>query len=359
MNTQTFGAFRAAHVGAIIAASAGVLSACHRTPESNDVRTTIAASVADEARTYVVHDTTVDAVFDAAGTAAPIQQAILSTKLMGSVTEVAVREGDRVAAGQVLVRIDARDLTAKSAQISASIADAEALHRDAMTQANRMRALFADSAATRAQLDAAETGLARSVAALDAARGAAAELGAMTTYSIVRAPFSGIVTKRFVDPGAFAALGAPLVAIQDVSTLRITASATPDIARTLRRGQVLPGSIENRAVRATIEGTVPAMTGNVYTINALVANSASEFLSGSAASLSLPTGRRTMLVVPADAIVREGDLTGVTLRTAQGDERRWVRVGRQSGGFVEVTAGVRAGDRIVLPSTTATTVAGS
>ena len=308
---------------------------------------------------YAVHDTTIEASFDAAGVAAPIQQATLSTKLMGTVTDVLVREGDHVAAGQLLVRIDARDLSAKAAQVAASVAEAEALQRDAIVQANRIRALYADSAATRAQLDAAETGLARAKAGLQAAQAAESELGAVSSYSSVHAPFAGIVTKRFVDRGAFAAPGTPLVAMQDVSTLRISASTTPDIARGLHRGQTLTALVEHTPVGVTIEGVVPAVAGSLYTVNALVPNPDATLLGGSRATLTLPTGHRRVLVVPSVAIVREGDLTGVTLRTAQGDDRRWVRLGSALGDLIEVTAGLQSGDRVVVPTARVTAAMGN
>lgn len=341
-------AARVARLATLAVATTAFVAACgSRTQKSQGE---VATTTLPAAALYTVHDTTVTATFDAAGVAAPIQQATLSTKLMGSVTDVLVREGDRVGEGQSLVRIDARDLAAKSAQVSASLADADAMHRDALTQANRIRALYADSAATRAQLDAAETGLARAEAAVAAAHAAASELGAVSSYSLIRAPFAGIVTRRFVDPGAFAAPGAPLVAIQDVSTLRITANVTPDIARGLRRGQPLAATIEDQPVKATIEGAVPAMAGNLYTINALVPNPRGVLLAGSTATLALPAGTRATLVVPASAIVREGDLTGVVLHTATGDERRWVRLGLTAGTMVEISAGLRSGDRVVLAS---------
>lgn len=297
-----------------------------------------------------VRDTTLIATFDASGVAAPMQQSTLSTKIMGTVIAVFVQEGDAVAAGQPLVRIDARDLAAKSAQVSASIADAEAMRRDAITQANRVRALYADSAATRSQLDAVETGLARAEAGVRAAHAAAGEVGAMTSYATIRAPFAGIVTKRFVDAGAFAAPGAPLVSVQDASTLRITANAAPDAVRGVRRGQSIAATIEGRQVAATVEGVVPATSGNMYTVNALVANPARAILAGSAATLALPAGARATRVIPEAAVTREGDLTGVTLRTATGDETRWVRLGRTSGDVVEVIAGLRPGDRVVVPT---------
>lgn len=298
---------------------------------------------------YTVSDTTLRATFDASGVAAPLQQATLSTKVMGTVTAVLVHEGDAVRAGQLLVRIDARELGAKSAQVAASVAEAEAMQRDATTQAGRIRALYADSAATRAQLDAVETGLARAEAGLRNARAAAAELAAVSSYAEIRAPFPGLVTKRFVDPGAFAAPGAPLVAMQDATVLRVSVSAAPDVASGVRRGQELDATIEGRAVRATVEGVVPAMAGNLYTINARVPNPDGAVLAGSSATLAIPLGERSALVVPVAAIAREGDLTGVTLRTSTGDVTRWVRLGATAGEIVEVTAGLRAGDQIVVP----------
>ena len=311
--------------------------------------TTQAAAARQSGTIYTVKDTSVQAIFEASGTAEPVRQATLSTKLMGTVLEVLVKEGDAVVTGQRLVRIDARDLTAKEAQVSAGIADAEAMHRDALTQARRMRALYTDSAATRAQLDAAETGLARAEAGVRSAHAFAAELSAVRTYAVVRAPFAGIVTKRFVDAGAFATPGAPLISVQDGLQLRISANATPDLARDLRRGRPIGATIEGRPVGAIVEGVVPSSAGNLYTINALVANSNRSILSGSTATLLLPLGARRVLVVPASAVMRQGDLTGVTVRTAEGDEMRWIRLGPAAGGMVEVNAGLHAGDQVIVP----------
>ena len=347
-------------IRATLLSALGVLGAfaagCRRSSNENGASPAVGDVPRLTGTVYAVHDTTLHTVFEAAGVAAPIQQATLSTKLMGTVNDVLVKEGDAVAQGQPLVRIDARDLTAKSAQVAASVAEAEALHRDAVTQANRIRALYADSAATRAQLDAVETALARADAGVRAAQAASSELGAVSSYAVIRAPFSGIVTKRFVDPGAFAAPGAPLVAVQDGRQLRVTASATPDIARGLRRGQPLDAIVEGHPVGAVVEGLVPT-AGNLYAINAVIANAGGVVLPGSAATLRLPLGVHRALVVPAGAVFHQGDLTGVTVRTPKGDETRWVRLGATRDGVVEVTAGLRPGDSVVVPSPGTSTIA--
>jgi RND family efflux transporter MFP subunit len=340
------------------AVAAGLLlvtGACGR----SDARSTAARPASTPGTPYVVPDTTVAATLDAAGTAGPIAEATLSTKLMGAVTAVLVHEGDVVAAGQPLVHIDARDLAARASQVQASIAGARAAQHDAETQARRMRALFADSAATRAQLDAAETGLAQANAGLAAAEAGARELEATRAYADVRAPFAGVVTRRFVDPGAFAAPGAPLVTVQDDARLRVSVNAAPDAMRGLRRGMHVAATIEDTTVSAVVEGVVPA-AGNVYTLNAIVANPGRRLTAGGAAAIAIPQGRRAAVLVPAAAIHREGDLTGVIVREVGGDDLRWVRLGDMHGTLVEVTSGLHAGATIVVPpaAAVATTAGG-
>lgn len=306
--------------------------------------------------TLVVRDTTIRGTFEAAGVAEPMQRATLSTRLMGSVTAVLVREGDRVAKGQVLARIDARDLEAKRAQVDAGIAGAEAMYQDAATQATRFRALYADSAATRYQLEQVETGLARAEAGLRTARASREELDAIGEYAEIRAPFGGIVTRRFVDPGALAAPGAPIVEVQDASRLRVGVTVPPRLASSLRGGAGLDALIEGRPAHAVIEGAVPAPAGAVYTVNALVENPKGEFLPGSSATLRIPDGTRHAILIPAAALAQEGDLTGVRVVVKGTAELRWVKLGGQcsaSAGTapcIEVLSGLSPGDEIVVGS---------
>jgi len=296
---------------------------------------------------YAVQETTITASFEAAGIADPLQRATLSTKLMGSVVGVQVHEGDRVAKDQLLVRIDARDIDAKRAQVEAGIVSAEAVYQDALTQAKRFRALYADSAATRYQLDQVEMGLARAESGLQGARASRAELDAVGAYAEIRSLFAGIVTRRFVDPGAFVAPGAPLVEVQDASSLRVSVSVPPRVAATLRRGQRIEATIEGRPAAAVLEGVVPSPAGAVYTVNAVVPNPRGDFLPGSAATLRIPDGERLAVMIPSRALVRQGDLVGVRIETASGVELRWVKVGAVAGDLTEIYAGLRAGDRIL------------
>lgn len=306
-----------------------------------------AASTIATRTTLTIRDTLVRSTFDAAGVAEPLQRALLSTRLMGSVTGVLVREGDRVTRGQIVARIDARDIEARRAQVEANIGAADATYRDAETQAARFRALYADSAATRYQLDQVEMALSHAEAGLSAARGARAEVDAMGAYAVLEAPFAGVVTRRFVDPGSFVAPGAPLLELQDPSVLRIRVTAPPLVADALRRGAALEVTIENRPARGTVEGAVPGPAA-VYSINVLVDNARREFLPGSSATVRIPTGQRSAMVIPTAALIREGDLTGVRVRTPRGVERHWIKIRDLAPGATEVLAGLRDGDVILL-----------
>jgi RND family efflux transporter MFP subunit len=293
-----------------------------------------------------VIDTVGPEYFEASGTAEPVERATLSTRLMATVLMVVPLEGTRVRKGDVLVRLDASDLDARRKQAAAGIAEAAAMHDLAAVTAGRMRSLYADSAAPKAQLDAAEAGLARAASGLSAARATAAELEATAAYAEIRAPFDGIVTRRFVDPGAFAAPGAPLLTVEASDRLRISATVPAAMARGLAQGKHVAARLEGEVVDAVIEGVVPA-GGNLYTVNAILANGAGRQLAGSSATLLVVTGQRHLMLVPSDALVRQGDLVGVRRRMGGSAELTWLRIGGTVGDRTEVLSGLAVGDSVL------------
>lgn len=310
----------------------------------------VATTPAPAGSTFAVRDTVIASTIAFDGIAEPVQQATVATKLMGTVAEVFVHEGDAVTGGQPLVRIDARDMDAKAAQTAAAVAAARAARDNSSVQAGRIRRLYADSAAPKAMLDAAETGLAQAEAGLRAANASGAEVESVRDYAVIRAPFAGVVTRRMVDPGAFAAPGMPLATVQDASRLRLATTATPDAARALVRGSPLEATVDGHAARATVEGVVPAAAGGVYTINAIVANPRRSLAAGTPATLTVRVGTRHALLVPESALVREGDLVGVRVRSAGGADLRWVKTGDRVGSMIEILSGVRAGEQVLVPA---------
>lgn len=332
--------------GAIAAAAGAVFLAACGDGHEEAPAATVASAPAGETLTVTASPRV--AYLNATGVVRPIADATLSTKLMGSVTEVLVQEGDGVRRNQPLLRIDARELGARREQVEASLASAEAVLAEAELHVQRMRALYEEEAAPRAQLDAAETGYTRALAGVAAARASAAELAAVTSYAVIRAPFDGVVVRRMVDPGSFAVPGAPLLTVQDARSLRVSVSASPDAVHALKQGARVTAVVEGTAVPASIEGVVPGAAG-LFTINAIVDNGNGALPGTGAAELALPHGMRTSIVVPIQAIRRQGDLTGVYLRRGDTVLTRWVRLGPVSGDSVEVVSGLEDGDAIVVP----------
>jgi multidrug efflux pump subunit AcrA (membrane-fusion protein) len=130
--------------------------------------TTTASVPATDAVLATAIDTLLPTLLPADGVAAPMREAMLSTKLMATVTEVLVHEGDQVRAGQLLARLDARDVTAKAEQVAASVAAAEAGQAQAAANVARMRALFADDAAPKATWASPDGSRGQAVPALQA-----------------------------------------------------------------------------------------------------------------------------------------------------------------------------------------------
>jgi hypothetical protein len=84
------------------------------------------------------------------------------------------------------------------------------------------------------------------------------------------------------------------------------------------------------------------------TVNAMVRNRDRVAFAGSAATLALPQGTRTSLLLPRRALIREGDLTGVRLRRGNTAELRWIRVGGMHAAMVEVLSGLVDGDTVIV-----------
>lgn len=294
-----------------------------------------------------VIDTVLAATTDATGMTAPLESAILSTKLMASVAEVLVIEGARVARNQLLVRLDLRDLVAKKHQAEAMLADAEAERDLAEMAAVRLRALYADSAAPKATLDAAESGVVRAKAGVRAAQAALAELAATTSYGVIKAPFDGVVMRRFVDPGAFVGPGAPLMTVDRVGARRVTATVPAAAAEVVTPGDTVSVMINGEEHEARVEGTIRSGAGT-WAVNAILPNADGMIASGSAATIRLPAGERSALLVPTAALTRQGDLTTLLRRTAHGDLLTVVRTGQSVGQFTEVLGGLSAGDSVVI-----------
>jgi RND family efflux transporter MFP subunit len=188
----------------------------------------------------------------------------LSSKISGTVVEVLAAEGQVVEKGQVILRIDDAELKQR-VQSVLSTAQQAGLERQAITarkdmartNLERMQKLYAQQAVSRDELDRASTeyqALKKQEQALAASAAAAGHQGAeaksLMGYSVVAAPFRGVLSRRYVDQGAFVTAGAPLAAIDDVQGgYEVEAQADESLMSGVRPGMEVLGLVPSVSSR--------------------------------------------------------------------------------------------------------------
>jgi membrane fusion protein, multidrug efflux system len=263
------------------------------------------------------------------------RRATVSTRLSAAVRAVAVEEGMKVSAGQVLVRLADEDVRAQLAAAQTALANA-------VLQERRIERLKAQRAATPAELEQAQAQRAQAQAAVSAAQ---ASLGQME----IRAPFAGTVQARRVTAGDFVGPGQPLLEIEG-SELEVVATVSEEEARGLALGQKLRFESGGRDGDAEITALAPGgdPLSHRRALRARVRSSRDALISGSFARLSLPAAAaRPGVWVPRSALVERGDLTGVFVATGGRAELRWLALGELTGDRVPVRAGLAPGEQVI------------
>ncbi|MBV8471240.1 MAG: efflux RND transporter periplasmic adaptor subunit [Burkholderiaceae bacterium] len=306
---------------------------------------------------YTVTTTAQDRALAYDGVVEAVRQATLSAQVAGTVLAVDVKAGDRVKAGQTLVRIDARSAdqaaTASEAQVQAARAQLDVAGREL----KRQQQLFEKNYISHAAMEQAEATFKATKAQVDAQLAQSAMAQTHRAYFVVKAPFDGWVSGVPVMQGDMAMPGKPLLVVYDPSAMRVTAAVPQSaVAASLKAALVrldLP-SVALNAVPVPAVQVLPAVDADSHTVQVRVplAGEAAKALPGSFARLwvsgaSTPDGK-SGLMVPVGAVVRRAELTAVYVLGPRGRPLlRQVRLGQVQGSQVEVLSGLSAGDRVV------------
>ena len=281
----------------------------------------------------------VDAV-RATGRIEAVQAVELRPDEQGRVTALLFHEGQYVARGTPLVRIDDAMLRAQAER-----ADAD---RDlAQQQLLRMRKLREQNATAPAELERAE-------AAARSANAALSLLQLQIARSVVRAPFSGAVGQRFVSVGDYVTTASRLLTLQTVDPQRAVIEVPERHAANLRPGQTVEFSVAAQpqrkfAARVDFIDPVVESTNRTITVKGLAANQDRILRPGMFIEARLATSvRQQAVVIPEDAVqpLRTSNVAWVVDKGKA--SRRVVQLGVRSQGFVEVLSGVKAGELVVV-----------
>jgi RND family efflux transporter MFP subunit len=289
------------------------------------------------------------------GSVLPVSQATVRSKLSAEVRRVAVREGDRVAAGQVLVELDTAALKAQWAERSAALESAKAQLLQSERTRQAQAQLVKQSFISQNAFDTADASYRAQVAAVEAAQAQLAQTQLQLADAVVRAPIAGQVAKRHVQPGEKVSFDAPLLAIVDLAQLEIAAQAPViDIAR-ISKGATVEIDVEGLAgktYRGRIERINPSTEPGTRMINVYVAlnNEDGVLRAGMFARVRLAVGgERDVGALPVSAIVKDGEQALVWVIADDKLARRPVVLGLRDerAQMIEVVSGLAPDERVI------------
>ena len=285
--------------------------------------------------------------------------AMISTRLMGFVTDITVKTGQKVSQGQLLARISSNDLAAKKAQAEAGIAQANAGYNNARKDYERFEALFAQKSASQKELDDMSTRMEMAKAGLEAAKQMRNEVMAQFSYSNITAPFSGVITGTFMKKGDMANPGMPIISMEGASKLQAVVMVSESEILNIKNG--IQADVTIKSTQKTIKGRVAEMsssaqnTGGQYIVK-INLDEPAQILSGMFVQAVFPIERSasaeaatSMTLIPKEAIIEEGQLKGIYVLNDQNIALlRWVRLGKTYGNDVEVLSGLSENEKYVL-----------
>jgi len=333
------------------------------------------------------------------GTVEAVESVTLTSRVLGQIRQMTVQEGDRVAAGQVIAAIDVSDLRAQRNQAQATVTLAQANAQNAQAQLNQARAqrleakaeladaeldrtrmamLQAEGAIAQVQLDRANTRVAIAQARIEQAQAsihqaeaaiaqaqaqvkqAQAEVSqnvANLDYGTVRAPFAGVVTRKYVAVGAMAGPGQALVTLDSRDRLRFSVEVPESLIAQIQPGQSFSVFLDalNRSLAGRVSQIIPTADpiSRNFTVKLDLATDPAA-IPGMFGRLKLTergsseSRDRTVLTLPTSALVRQFGVTGVYIVAAGKAQFHPVAIGTEQGETVAVFSGVEARDRVIL-----------
>jgi membrane fusion protein (multidrug efflux system) len=271
------------------------------------------------------------------GTVRAVHDATIAPLVSGTVTEVRVGLGSAVRAGEVLVRLSARDVDARLAQT-------RAVSALATRERERASILKDQGAITVAHYEAA-------LSQFSVAQAQQAEASTVADRTVLRAPFAGVITSKLVNVGDTALPGRPLLTLESRAALRFEAQVPESASEQLAIGQPLQVRLEGleRPLEGRIAEIQPASDDATRARLVKIELGQTQGLrSGQFGRALLAAGQAVTVTVPAGSVVRHGQLEAVFIVEAGTAHLRLVRCGRELDGSVQIAAGLSGGEQVAL-----------
>ncbi|MCV9387514.1 efflux RND transporter periplasmic adaptor subunit [Reichenbachiella ulvae] len=291
-----------------------------------------------------------------AGLVVAEDQTVISTKLLGQVKRVFVKEGQKVSKGELLVQIASKDLDSKLAAAQAGLSQAEANRKNIEKNHERIKVLFEQGSATQKEWDDISTGFTAAKAQEEAARRSIDEINELRTYANLRAPISGFVSQKFKNEGDLASPGQPLLALESMQQLKVELMVPETEITYFSEGDTVEvgfNSLADQTYISVVDRIIPSTvySGAQFQISARLIDADTKVRPGMHADGKVYRSTEEQIWLPESALVRKGQLVGVYAVSQRGEAMlRWVRLGRAYDDQYLVLSGLEAGDQVVVSS---------
>lgn len=283
------------------------------------------------------------------GRVEPVNQGTVAAQTSGRIVRMLVDVNDRVEAGAPLLEISGNEQSAAVAGAKARLARAQAQQSEADRQLTRFQALSVKGVVTRSQLDNAQAAALAARAEVKAAEAALVQAREAFGYTRILAPYAGVVTARHVELGETVAPGTPLLSGLSLDALRVESE--------LPQSLLGSATLQTDAIEVLLPGgAVPPLgikrfdyadpQSHTFRLRLDLPERQAGVLPGMWVKVRVRLGERNALMIPAGALLRQGELSAVYLRHGETWTLTPVRVGESEGERVEILAGLKAGDRI-------------
>ena len=320
---------------------------------ATDAAVTPTAGVAKVTREDLFKAVTIAAEFR------PYEEVALHAKVSGFVSKMNVDFGDTVKAGQLLATLEVPELQAELANAQAANAKAAADFTNANLIYSRLQSVNKEHPNLVAQqdLDTAQANELTATAAIAAAKANFEKFQTMVSYTQIVAPFDGVITSRYADPGTLIdAQGKPLLRVSDNYRLRLDFPVTVDYVKDIALGapvEVRVDSLNGKTFAGKISRFTHEVDDNTRTMitEIEVPNLDLELIPGMYANVILQVEQRpNALAIPVEAVSGEKNPTVLVLNQDQQIEERAVTLGLETPEKFEVLSGLREGDLVIVGS---------
>lgn len=287
------------------------------------------------------------------GAVEAVNKSTVSAQTSGRVEELPFDVGDYVEKDAVIVRFTSKEQRARARSLEGNVAEARARLDEAQLAYDRAKDIFEKKLVARAVLDKAAADLESATARVAAVEAALAEAREGVGYTVIRAPYSGIVVSRHVQLGETVAPGKPIMTGLSLEHLRAIVEIPQQHIGPLRKHRearvILDGG---KSVRATELRIPPAADPETHTFRVLVTLPQGEYgvFPGTLVKVAFVSGEEQRLLVPPESVVRRGEVTGVYVVGANGNvSLRYLRLGTPApDGQVPVLSGLVDGEKVAL-----------